>query len=218
MAREIVTGIYKIKNTINHKLYIGSAVNIHTRWNRHKHNLRKGNHHSIKLQRAWDKYGENNFIFEIMLICNRNDLQFYEQSALDVMNSYNAGYNSNPFARTSLGAKHTEETKKKLSEIAKKRKYSLETRAKISIALRRREIKPETVEKLRLINSGKIVSEETRRKIAESKIGKKHSEEHKKKISNGLKGRIQSKETRNKISMAMMGNSNLSNFIKDKEK
>ena len=56
--------IYQIRNKINDKCYIGSAVKILDRWWLHKKMLRNGNHHSVKLQRAWDKYGENNFAFE----------------------------------------------------------------------------------------------------------------------------------------------------------
>ena len=61
--------IYKIINTTNNKYYLGSTINFHKRRLRHLNTLKKGTHHCIHLQRAWDKYGENNFIFEIVEEC-----------------------------------------------------------------------------------------------------------------------------------------------------
>lgn len=49
-----VSGIYRIN--INNKCYIGSAVNIKHRWMRHKTQLTNQTHHSILLQRAYNKY------------------------------------------------------------------------------------------------------------------------------------------------------------------
>lgn len=60
------SGIYKITNTTNGKFYIGSSKDIEERWNCHKQYLRGNYHINPKLQHAWNKYGENKFIFEIM--------------------------------------------------------------------------------------------------------------------------------------------------------
>ena len=65
-------GVYMIKNKINGKFYIGSSVDITYRWARHKRQLRNGNHHSIHLQRAWDKYGEENFEFKVIEECSED--------------------------------------------------------------------------------------------------------------------------------------------------
>ena len=61
-----MTGIYKIKNRITHKVYIGESVDIKRRWNQHKNDLRHGKHHSERLQRDWDKYGERAFKFKVV--------------------------------------------------------------------------------------------------------------------------------------------------------
>ena len=50
--------IYKIENKIAGKLYIGSSLSLKNRWERHRRDLNSGIHHSIHLQRAWDKYGD----------------------------------------------------------------------------------------------------------------------------------------------------------------
>lgn len=59
-------GIYKIINIVNNKFYIGSAVDLKRRKTRHFSELRNGKHRNIKLQRAWDKYGEHSFIFVVV--------------------------------------------------------------------------------------------------------------------------------------------------------
>lgn len=65
-----ISGIYKIINKVNGKYYVGSSENIvcekSGRFKRHKKDLRKGNHHSIHLQRAWNKYSEQNFDFTVV--------------------------------------------------------------------------------------------------------------------------------------------------------
>ena len=58
--------LYEIKNKINGKRYIGRTKNIKARWNRHLSELRKNKHHCLYLQRAWNKYGEDNFEFSII--------------------------------------------------------------------------------------------------------------------------------------------------------
>jgi group I intron endonuclease len=47
-------------------VYVGGAVNFNRRWKRHLNDLRRNIHSSIKLQRAFNKYSESNFIFEVV--------------------------------------------------------------------------------------------------------------------------------------------------------
>ena len=60
------SGIYRIRNLVNGKFYLGSAKDIKCRWNRHRYDLRRKNHHSQYLQRAWDLHGEESFVFEVV--------------------------------------------------------------------------------------------------------------------------------------------------------
>ena len=62
-------GIYQIYNKCNNKRYIGSTLNISRRWSQHLHLLRNGKHHSKHLQSAWNKYGEESFVFECLEYC-----------------------------------------------------------------------------------------------------------------------------------------------------
>jgi group I intron endonuclease len=52
-----VRGIYQITNIVNNKFYIGSAVSVKNRWQRHIKALRNNEHYNSRLQNAWNKYG-----------------------------------------------------------------------------------------------------------------------------------------------------------------
>lgn len=106
-----IAGIYKItckiKNEENHnKFYIGSSKDIKDRWYNHKLMLNNGNHPNIHLQRAWNKYGENNFIFEVIeCIIDINYKYIYEREQFYLDNLYpfnNNGYNINKNATGGL--------------------------------------------------------------------------------------------------------------------
>ena len=58
--------IYCYTNKINNKSYIGRTENIHKRWLRHISELNSNKHHCLHLQRAWNKYGKDNFTFSII--------------------------------------------------------------------------------------------------------------------------------------------------------
>lgn len=87
--------IYEIINIINGKKYIGQTINIKHRIEEHFSSLRKGNHHSTKLQRAFDKYGESNFkvAYKEYDICDIEELHLLEIKAIEEADSYNNGYN-----------------------------------------------------------------------------------------------------------------------------
>lgn len=58
--------IYKIINTVNGKFYVGSTTNTRERFRTHRSRLRRGKHHAKHLQAAWNKYGEEAFIFHVI--------------------------------------------------------------------------------------------------------------------------------------------------------
>lgn len=66
-------GIYKIINAANDKFYIGSAVSLRKRKARHFSELRHGKHNNRHLQRAWDKYGEQVFVFVVVELVEDRD-------------------------------------------------------------------------------------------------------------------------------------------------
>lgn len=123
--------IYGIVNKINGKKYIGSAFVFTRRKNKHLSELRRGVHHSSILQNAWNKYGEDNFEFQILEeIDEKQILIEREQWWLD---NSEREYNICPIAGNCEGRKHTEESKRKIGEYNKtKRVFTEETRKKIS--------------------------------------------------------------------------------------
>lgn len=169
-----------IRNKVNGKMYIGQSTEIEEyRWIKHRSRLRNNNHYNEHLQRDWNKYGEESFEFSILLECEENQLNTYEEYYIFELMTYDSrvGYNKNYGG--SCG-RHTEETKKKISESNKGKTLSEETKRKLSEAFKG-ENNP---------NYGKHFTEETRKKMSEAKkgenhpmYGKHHSEETKKKMS-----------------------------------
>ena len=105
------SGIYKITNVKNKKFYIGSAKNLYKRANWHINDLVKNKHKNPHLQNSYNKYG-NVFTFEIIKLCNDNDLFEIEQYYLDTLNPE---YNINKSATGRKGPLR-EETKQKIAK------------------------------------------------------------------------------------------------------
>jgi group I intron endonuclease len=87
------SGIYKIICLIDYKIYIGSAKNLDKRWRRHLNDLKSGKHINIHLQRAFNKYGIENFRFEILEICDYDSILQREQFYLDKFRPFEIGFN-----------------------------------------------------------------------------------------------------------------------------
>lgn len=109
------SGIYCIKNKINNKVYIGSSQQIQYRLMGHLYYLKNQKHQNRHLQRAFNKYSENNFEFIILEKVNKNKLIEREQYWIDYYDSANRnkGYNITPKSNRS---KFSEETKKQMSK------------------------------------------------------------------------------------------------------
>ena len=189
------SGIYAITNLENGHRYIGSAVNLRRRSRAHLNCLKGNRHENSRLQRAWNKYGEDSFRFEVLeYVLLLEDLIPREQHYVDTLKP---AYNLCPVVNSQLGMKRSEETLRKLSVWQKgKRKHSEETRRKMSESRTGRRL---TEEQCRAIserlsggkhhNLGKHWSEEHRRKIGEAQRGKVWSEESRRKLSASQKGR-----------------------------
>lgn len=106
------TGIYQIKSIKTMRVYIGSAINIKTRWSRHKRDLLNNVHHSSFLQRHCNKYGIEDLQFTIIEHCKKEELLQKEQIYLD---SLSCEFNSARVAGSCYGLKKSEEFKKKIS-------------------------------------------------------------------------------------------------------
>ena len=177
------TGIYQIRNILDNKRYIGSAQDFKHREANHFYYLRQGTHHSDYLQNAYNKYGNDAFVFEILLFnINKEKLVYLEQAFIDCLQPE---YNIAPKAGSLLGMPKTDEHKQKLRESLLGHKVGQETRKKISETLK-----------------GRYVGSK------HPMFGKRHTEEARAKISKAHKGRKLSVEHKAKLSKAGMGNTN----------
>lgn len=196
-----VSGIYLIKSTINPKrIYIGSAVNIHKRWNYHREDLRKNKHGNQRLQNHYNKYGEYDLQFFILLGCEKEELIRYEQFFID---SYNPYFNICKVAGSRAGMIHSKETKAKMRESAKKKPpVSDRTRQKQRETAIRNGSKPPVLFGNKNM-TGKHHSEETKLRMSMKRKGKKLSPEHIRKMTIGRNKRGgYSEESKLKISIS----------------
>ena len=128
-------GIYCIHDECG-RLYYGSTVNFNRRWNEHKSDLRLGKHKNPILQAAYNKYGIDYFTYTIVeIVENRNLLLIREQDWLDWLwknTTKKTRYNLNKIAEKPPGNKgiFSAETRKKMSDSAKKRVFTPEQRKK----------------------------------------------------------------------------------------
>jgi hypothetical protein len=117
MRKEKISCIYKIENVVTHNLYIGSSSDFIERQRRHRRDLRKGKHHSRYLQRAWNKYGEEAFLFSLLELCDEEDL--LEREGIYLLN-HKPVYNMCPEAGSPRGKKSSEATKRKIGRTIRK--------------------------------------------------------------------------------------------------
>jgi hypothetical protein len=117
--------IYCITNKVNGKKYIGQTNNFERRKKEHFSIVDEGN---VSLRNAFIKYGVENFTMESILTFNAinkkvlrkvlNQLEIFYISKYDTFNK-NKGYNFTKGGKGNLGFKHTEESKRKMSEVHK---------------------------------------------------------------------------------------------------
>jgi group I intron endonuclease len=110
-------GIYKIENLVDGKIYVGSSIELIKRKSKHFYLLRKGIHDNIHLQNAYNKFGENSFVFTILEYCVVENLIDRENYHIFTYksNEGNYGYNLatvNEFRRNTFN----QEVKVKLSK------------------------------------------------------------------------------------------------------
>ncbi len=188
-------GIYAIEHVRSGRSYIGSARCIRARWACHRSLLRKGRHHSRFLQSAWNKYGSEEFVFRVVLLCKVDDLLFYEQLCI---NGYHSaapkGFNSVASAGSNVGMKHRPESIQKWRNSRAGYRPSAET-----------------IEKIRQANIGRKHTETTKKKMKDKAVGRQPSQrcidasiarhtgstlcdEHKKKVGDANRGKRRSLE------------------------
>jgi group I intron endonuclease len=179
MKEEIKSGIYIIRNERNQKMYVGSGIDLRKRKREHKNDLEANRHANGHLQNAFNKYGLEAFTFNVVeCVLDANNLIPREQFYMDYYKTANAvfGYNLCSKAGSVLGYKHTEESRKQMSEAHKGKKLSEDTKKKMSEAHKGKKRSIEVCSRLSEAHKGKKLSMETRKKMSESKKGEKNQE------------------------------------------
>ncbi len=204
---EKIQGVYRILNTINGKCYIGSSVNIKARWRSHRTAMRAKTSECVKLQRAWNKYGEQSFSFNIVEIISGNKEELYkrEQYYIDFYDSVRRGYNILFSAGSCAGCKLSDKTKSKMSEAHKIENLSDETRFRMSESHKRENLNEETRRKLSESAKKRWGNLSAREKQRLARTGRTATEEARKNMSNAQTGKTLSDETKDKIALARIG-------------
>lgn len=142
-------GIYCIENMINGNKYFGQSINLKDRLYGHRTKLKHNKHNNRHLQFAVNKYGFNNFKFYVVEECDIASLDERERYYIALYKTDNCefGYNIEPGGSHGLKTM-SDETKLKISESLKGRKFSEEHKSKISKANHERDISEETRKKM----------------------------------------------------------------------
>lgn len=168
--------IYKIRNVINQHYYVGSTVDSRKRFWEHRKDLRLGCHVCVRLQRAWNKYGEDCFKFEIVeRLGSKEELYPAEQKWLDEHYGTEYCYNVSAHADSPM------------------RDASPELRQKLAEKTRAWQLKHGHP------RQGTSLTQEEKNKISQSRYGKTSGSDHYR------YGKTVSLETRAKIAAAQRG-------------
>ena len=133
-------GIYKITENETGKAYVGQSINIEKRWKKHR-----------------KRFSPDLFSYEIIMECERIQLNFWEIAWIASERSVEFGFNITVGGNARKGKTHSEEIRAKISKAVKGKAKSEEHKAKLSEARRNR----------------LPFSEESRKKMSDARKGKK---------------------------------------------
>lgn len=200
MSKSRTPVIYKIRNVVNQKFYVGSTTNLYERTRNHRTRLRNNRHHAKHLQAAWNKYGAECFVFEVVEEVSAVELL---QAVEDRWLAEHVGkpycYNKSLYSDTPMRG------------IPKEQHPSFGTTAS-----------PEE----RAAISAKLKAYYAEDPLNHPRAGKRHTEETKTIISakvraavvEGRSGKfIPSEETRLRMSQALKGNQNAKGHVRSEE-
>lgn len=192
-------GIYAITCVQNGKVYVGQTKErFERRYWHHRWHLENGSHHNTHLQRAWNKYGDNNFTFSVLEVCDECDLNDAECRHIAAFVKCGKSFNmsaggagkSCPMPESAkrivgeknrqhmLGRKASEATKKKMRQSSRHISPTEEHRQKLREAMSNRVVAQETRQKLSLANAGE--------KSRWAKLNDLQAAEIKQKLMNGM--------------------------------
>ena len=194
--RQLCT-VYCHVNKINGKRYVGiTSYPVSVRWNNGN-----GYKHNAHFTNAIKKYGWENFEHNILAVnVSESEAKELEKKYISEYKSNNSlfGYNKSSGGEPMTGVKHSEETKRKMSESAKKKIVSESTRRKLSEIMKNRD--EEMKYKFAHCRKGVPSWCKGLKKEDNPLYGRKYSEERRKHMSEGMRGIPKSEEHKAKLS------------------
>jgi hypothetical protein len=198
-------GIYAITRILTGTTYFGQSGNMEGRWTNHRYDLGRNKHRNEHLQRAWNKYGKDAFIFvpleiieDLYIPLTPIEQKYYDSTT----NRYNETRPGEPPSHSSIA-------RKKISEALKGKRFSEEHKKNLSIAHKGQCTSlgfKHTLEQIKKNseghkgqvswNKGKPMTEEQKRKISLAQTGTKRSDTAKKKMSEAQKGNQNAKKAK----------------------
>ena len=166
-----VSGIYKIQSIATGRLYVGSAHCLYTRHHVHLSQLKSATHCNKHLQRIYNKHGQSDLRFSVLEICEKGVLISREQHYMDTLKP---GINIDPLAQSSAGRKATMEQRRKMSAARigvqstamLGKKHSEHTKRLISEKAKQRGLHPAFMAASKAANTGRKHTKEMRDLLA----------------------------------------------------
>ena len=198
------SGIYKIENLVDGKVYIGQSNDVKRRWKEHKRYMTRNDKKQLPLYKAMVKYGIENFSFKVLIECSVDDMNELEMFYIEAYDSFIKSENSKGY-NTTLGGEGTRGFG--LSGVKNPmygKHHSVETRQKIS------KVRKEKYSGENHPMYGTHRSEETKQKLRDSWTDER-KEYHRSMISgnkNPRYGKHRTEEEKKKISLKLSGGGN----------
>ncbi len=165
-------GIYRIISLIDGRMYIGGTKNIQLRIQKHRHCLKKGIHRSGVLQDHYNTHGSDSIQFELVELCNEDQLLIREQFYLDIYQPFEpSGFNQCKLAGTVKGYKHSDAERAKMSKGRTGIKMSAEFRENRRKVWQNRKHLPDSIDKMKASQANKKYSDEAKRNMSLAHIG-----------------------------------------------
>ena len=176
-----ISGIYLITCLVNFKVYIGSSIDIHQRWRDHKSRLRRNAHKNVMLQRAWNKYREENFSFEFLELCDFTRLETRENYYIYFFNSSDRSVGYNLTEQCKAPQRYVKNRKSLTGRV-----FTESHKLNISKGLIGKRKEKAHIEKIAATKRGVALSDEHKQKLSAANKGKPKTELHKQKIKEAL--------------------------------
>lgn len=178
-----LNGIYSIYCKSNNKYYIGEAAASNSpkkyrngflaRFNNHKSKLKLNKHRNSYLQNAYNLYGKNNFIFEIVEICKPEECKNIEVSYMDKYQSmiYQNGFNIKRQSFSNYTGYFSEEHRRKISESLQGKPRTLELKKKLGTKVLQYDLNDNLIEKYYSMTEAAKITKISRQSIGQVILG-----------------------------------------------